>query len=212
MPECGERTGRKSLAVFVLVFGAFVGGSPATGEILIDSTGQEVDRALDAEVSRARELRMENLGEEFDVDESIEILQRITEQNPNYYRAWYNLALSYLKRNPDDSKLYLDAFDRAAKIQESDPDIKDGSLYNSYGWALLNAQQYVDAEEKLKRGLALEETNTSWTNSALHYNLGRLYFERGDYDRSARFLDVAIKEFGNPAAIELRAVLDGLKK
>jgi Tfp pilus assembly protein PilF len=189
----------------------FLAGATARAEMIVDSAGQTIDSALDEQVSEARELRMEKLTG-FDVDKSIAMLEAITRDNPNYFRAWYNLALSYLKRDSEDTKPALEAFQKAADIQAADPAIHDGSLYNSYGWTLLNAREYDAAEKNLLRGVELQDANSEWTNSALNYNLGRLYFERGDFVRAEDFLTVAITRYGNPAAVDLKAILDKTKK
>jgi Tfp pilus assembly protein PilF len=179
----------------------------ASAEIVVDSAGQKIDSALNEQVSRARELRMEQIPG-FDIDESIAILEGITRDNPTYFRAWYNLALSYLTKDGDDIDRALGAFQKAAEIEAADPDVRDGSLYNSYGWALLNARRYEEAEKALLAGMALSDSNSSWTNSALNYNLGRLYFEQGNFALAEKYLDVAVTTYGNPAAVDLRSVLD----
>ena len=119
-----------------------------------------------------------------------------------------NLALSYLKKDSENTKPALVAFQKAAEIEAADPNILDGSLYNSYGWALLNARQYEEAEKNLLTGLALGDSNTDWTNSAFNYNLGRLYFEQGNFPQANNYLTVAVTKYGNPAAVDLKAVLD----
>ena len=182
--------------------------TPAFAETIIDDFGQEVEKALHDRVSLARELRMENFGAAYDLDRSIELLEEITAAEPDYYRAWFNLALAHFKKDPENREAYLSAFKEADRIQTANEHIVDGSLYNTIGWILLNDRQYEESEEYLRKGLALQESNSEWTNAALLYNMGRLHFERLQYDQAEAFLDRAIDDYKNPQAIELKAILE----
>lgn len=181
-------------------------GAPHAGEIF-DAYGQRVDRSLDAVVSKARLMRMPNTTEPYDPALSVELLTGVVAENPDYYRAQYNLALSLLELSPEKPEAYLPAFDAAINLQEADPSVQDGSIYNTVGWLKLNMRDYASAEILLSEALSLEADNAVWTNSAATYNLGRLYFEQGDFVTSLEFLNVASTKYGNPAAIALKQIV-----
>jgi tetratricopeptide (TPR) repeat protein len=192
-----------------LLFMLFLLTGPGTalGGQIVDSVGQSVDPAVDQQVSDARLLRMPNMPDQYDPKRSVEMLQQIVAQHPDYYRARYNLALSQLELDPDHPDVYLPTFDQAVKIQLANPSIKDGSIFNTVGWLRLNMRDYDQAQDLFGHALTLAPNNTVWTNSATNYNLGRLYFERSDYTNSLKYLDVAADTYHNPAAISLRQVV-----
>ncbi|MGH6925650.1 MAG: hypothetical protein ACRED5_18130 [Propylenella sp.] len=198
------------IVALAILIAAFTPGTVVGGELIKDSTGQEVDSELDARLTNARSFRLK--GPNFDLDKSIVLLEEITREKADYYRAWYNLALAYLQKDPEDFEPIQKAFQTAADIQAKDPNIVDGSLYNSFGWALLNEGQYAAAEENLMLGLKLAETNSDWTNSALNYNLGRLYFEQGNIPSAEEYLGTAADRYKNGMAIELKAIIDKTRK
>lgn len=181
--------------------------APARGGQIIDSAGQPVDPAIDQQVSQARLLRMPNMPDQYDPKRSVELLQQIVAQHPDYYRARYNLALSQLELDPDHPDVYLPTFDQAVEIQLTNPSIRDGSIFNTVGWLRLNMRDYDKAQDLFGHALFLAPTNSVWTNSAANYNLGRLYFERSDYSDSLKYLNVAADTYHNPAAISLRQVV-----
>jgi tetratricopeptide (TPR) repeat protein len=208
-----DRTSLLRLAgaiVFALAIAAIGSGAASGGDLIKDSTGQEVDSDLDARVTEARSFRLK--GPNLDLDKSIALLEEITREKADYYRAWYNLALAYLQKDPENFEPIQKAFQTAADIQAKDPNIVDGSLYNSFGWALLNEGQYAAAEENLMLGLKLADTNSEWTNSALNYNLGRLYFEQGDIPSAEKYLGTAADRYKNGMAIELKSIIDKTKR
>ena len=79
--------GRISTSLGLIALALAVAVGVARAEMIVDSSGQKIDSALDARVSAARMLRMDQLPG-FDVDKSIAILEAITRDNPSYFRAW----------------------------------------------------------------------------------------------------------------------------
>ena len=177
----------------------------SVAQMKTDAFGQKVSKLDDKQVSKARDLRIPNYGAGFDIDKSISILTKIVEGKPSYYRAWYNLGLAYNANNNRDKS--SQAFNKAIGIQEAASDIKDGSIYNTFGWVLLNNREYENAEKILLKGLEFKNQNTKKTNSALFYNLGRLYFEMRVYPQSMKYLSASADTYGNPAAIELKEIV-----
>ncbi|MFZ1815286.1 MAG: tetratricopeptide repeat protein [Rhizobiaceae bacterium] len=192
----------------ILLLAAFPGNSIA-GQVR--TFGQMIDKNLNDQVSRARLLRLGVEGQPLDVDQSIEILTSVTNSNPGFYRAQYNLGLALLKKHPDQPEHFLPALEKAAEIETTDSNIKDGSIYNTLGWSLLTNLKYDEAETYLRKGLDYAASNSDWTNSALNFNMGRLYFETQRYDKAKKFLSVAADSYGNPTAIEMIATIDKLK-
>lgn len=198
----------KLVLACVIVVGSTLWAFP---QEMIDNFGQAVSRELDDQTTYARELRIKNYGREDNIDKSIVILNEIVNKKPDYYRAWYNLGLAYYSKHPDNPENSITALNMAINIQNKRIVRPDKSIFNTIGYIYLNSRRYDEAEKYLNIGLNIDDSN-KWTDSALLYNLGRLYFEKIQYDKSLEYLNRAIDEFGNPAAIELKAVVEKTKQ
>lgn len=182
--------------------------SQALAQPITDSVGQTVDAALDAQVALAREMRSENIPDKYDPAASVALLRQLVAGNPDYYRARFGLALSLYELDPDKRNEYMPEFERAMELEERLPEVTDGAIYNTVGWIEMNDRNYQSALPLLLRALSMGSTNQVWTNSAVNYNLGRLYLEMGDLKTSQEYLAVAATKFHNPAAVSLKAVVD----
>ena len=104
----------------------------------MESSGKKVDLAK----------TKQNSSDPRNRDEAESLLLDVTKRKPDYYRALYNLGLIYLDKNEPDKA--VDVLRKAKKIrdQQNLPD-NDGAIWNSLGWAYLNAGDLKHAEETL---------------------------------------------------------------
>jgi tetratricopeptide (TPR) repeat protein len=128
------------------------------------------------------------------------------------------LGLALFQRDETSFDEFVPVFEQAVKIETENPDINDPSIYNTIGYIYLNDRQYDKSGEYLTKGLDYFDDNNinvdecGYTNAALLYNMGRLNFERSDYEAAVGFLSKADKECNNPKARELLSVVDKLQK
>jgi tetratricopeptide (TPR) repeat protein len=183
---------------------------PTTAQTLLDF-GQTVSATAKANVDKARALRMGVNGQAADLRQSILILESVIKENPEYYRAWYNLGLAKLKAEPDNTAGFEAPLKKAIEIQESNTSIRDGSVYNTLGYGYLQNGDHKQAIDFLLKGLTVPG-NSDWTSSALHYNLGRLYYETQDFSRAEHYLSISRDKYGNPAAGQLLDSISKLQK
>ena len=86
-------------------------------------------------------------------EEAVPLLIDVTEQYPEFYFGWYNLALAYHGiGNPDSAKV---AYQRAIEL-EREMEQRDASLYNSYGYFLYQQGEYEQAKEQLQTALEIQ--------------------------------------------------------
>jgi tetratricopeptide (TPR) repeat protein len=97
------------------------------------------------EFARGRSLRRENR-----LPEAIAILERVVSASPEFYLAWFNLALAY--DDAGNAPLARRAYQRAVELERAQ-NVGDASLYNSYGFFLYRAKDYPAAIENLRRAL-----------------------------------------------------------
>lgn len=189
---------------FLLLCSALIAVSATSvesyAEIITDTFGQKVEANADAIVRQARELRLRSK-DDTDLDKSIALLKDIVKRYPEYYRAWYNLALVLYKKHDKLNEEIEQAYDTAIAIHKK-LNLKDGSVFNSAGWTYLNERSYEKAEKLLLQGLNFEAISTETTNALLFYNLGRLYFETGDSEKATTYLTKAVDK-RNPLAKQL---------
>jgi hypothetical protein len=102
---------------------------------------------LYAEFERARDLRRAG-----QVEPALEMLQGIVEQRPDFYLAWFNLALA--REAMDRPEEAVEAFERAVAL-EREQSLDDASLYNSYGYLLYRMARYEEAIPLLERAVEL---------------------------------------------------------
>ncbi|NOQ35939.1 MAG: tetratricopeptide repeat protein, partial [Methylococcaceae bacterium] len=92
---------------------------------------------------------------------SAKILQQVVETQPEFYLAWYHLALAY------DGLEELDkaetAFNTAIKLENS-KQLNDPRIYNAYGMFLLKQEKYKEAAEQFKKEKRLKSASQSMLN------------------------------------------------
>lgn len=162
------------VAAFAL---ALTAGPAAAQETAPDKFGQSVSEPVKAAVLSARRLRHPG-GKEADqakddAARAADALERVVGDHPDYFRAWFNLALA--RNEAGDYAGAKQAFEAAATLRDR-LSIPDVTLFNSAGWAALNNGDYVAAERWLVRALADEDQASQRTRAAIHYNLAKTYF------------------------------------
>ena len=131
-------------------------------------------------------------------------LKALTENEPDYYRAWHNLGLAY--QNQGEPREALKAFEEARKIREKE-NIKDYSILNSTGWTHLNLGEFDKAEALFNQVLEHESKNSPIIQRTLN-NLGYLYLQKGETDRAAFYLTKSLTEYKSPGAEKLLALVE----
>jgi len=97
--------------------------------------------------NRARKLRQEG-----NAAEAIPQLKEVVRLKPDFYLGWFNLALAYDERG--DFPAAKTAYESAIQL-ESKGQLRDASLYNSYGYFLFRNKKYPEAIANLKHALKL---------------------------------------------------------
>lgn len=94
------------------------------------------------------------------------ILTNITLQNPQFFMAWYKLAVLYFDRNK--LKKAIGALDQALKISQK------GFVYNLYGLVLVRKLKFEEAVSYFKEAIKLDPQDPSpWINLAMAYEKGK---------------------------------------
>lgn len=76
------------------------------------------------------------------------MLEQVIEQQPEFYKAWVNLALAY--EAMDENKKAESAFNFAIKLDKSKK-LNNDSLYNAYGMFLFKQERYKEAGEQFEK-------------------------------------------------------------
>jgi tetratricopeptide (TPR) repeat protein len=101
--------------------------------------------------SHGRMLRKEGLFEE-----AIALLEEVTSEDPEFYLAWYNLALAY------DEIRWIEpaehAYQRAIELEPLGSS-RDASVYEAYGYFLFNNDSFAEAIPILEKALMFNPEN-----------------------------------------------------
>ncbi|MEX3008542.1 tetratricopeptide repeat protein [Hoeflea sp. TYP-13] len=189
-----------ALAVAVLSF------SQAAAQ---DKFGQTVPAALEKKVLEARQMRLPYRKEVYDPKESARMLEEVIAVKPDYYRAHFNLGLTY--HELDDYEKSTESFDRAIKIQK-EQGIDDATLFNTAGWVSLKNGDFRRAELLLKRAETMTKGTNTYTEGAVHGNLGQLYFLTQRFDEAQRHLTISRDEFGSKESAYYLDLIDKTQK
>lgn len=196
-----KRTFGFALAAILLI------GSPAGAEP--DKFGQDVPKALERQVLQARLMRLPYQKDEYDPENSERILLRVIERKPDYYRAHFNLGLTYHELG--DYEKAVDAFDAAMRIRDEQR-IDDFTLINTAGWSSLKNGDFPRAERLLLQAEKLTEGTDTYTEGAVHGNLGELYFLTQRFDEAERHLTIASDQFGSREAAYYLELINRTRK
>ena len=162
-----------------------------------DKFGQTVPEALENKVLEARDKRLPYNKQNYDPKESVRMLEEAVAENPQYYRAYFNLGLAYHELG--DYPKSTEAFDAALKIRE-EQEIDDATLLNTAGWVSLKNGDFQRAETLLKRAEAETRGTDTFTEGAVQSNLGQVYFLTQRFDLAERHLTIARDRFDSKEA------------
>ena len=134
-----------------------------------------------------------------ELNDAIERLRSLTQDQPDYYLAHYNLALAYV--NKKEFGEAIESFTRALEIKQAFA-IPEATIYNSIGWAYLLKGDYSRSEEYLLIGTEKENQDilSQRSKQKLFNNIGLLYMNRGDPELSEKYLRQAAEEYGSSLA------------
>jgi len=126
-------------------------------EELANKAQKGIPQEVFAEFERGRQLRKTG-----QIAGAIKSLTAATEKQPDFYLAWYNLALAYMATN-DHGK--TDAAFKKAVEYEQLQSLRDASLYNSYGWFLYLNKRYDEAVKIFERALVIDPNHPKAKNN-----------------------------------------------
>ncbi|RZA06397.1 MAG: tetratricopeptide repeat protein [Moraxellaceae bacterium] len=136
-------------------------------------------------------------------NESIELLLPIAKREPDYYRAMYQLALACAERAQSASKQPKDienadkwfrmAIAQKEQLQAAGKPLDEYTIYNSYGWFLIENGRFKEAEASLLKGLAeLDKLPSATSRQRVLNNLSLVYKRQGRFNEAADLSKKAI--------------------
>ena len=173
---------------------ALLAFGPATAA---DKFGQDVPNRLEEMVLQARLMRLPYQKDVYDPKRSAQILEEVIAAKPDYYRAHFNLGLTYHELG--DYEKSTVAFDNALRIRR-EQQIDDFTLVNTAGWVSLKNGDLGRAERLLLLAAKLTKGTDTYTEGAVHSNLGEVYFLTQRFDDARTHLKIASEQFGSKEA------------
>jgi Tfp pilus assembly protein PilF len=143
-------------------------------------------------------------------NESIDLLLPIAKREPEYYRAMYQLALACAERAQSASKQPKDienadkwfriAIAQKEQLQAAGKPLDEYTIYNSYGWFLIENGRFKEAEASLLKGLnELDKLPSVTSRQRVLNNLSLVYKQQGRLKEAADLSKKAI-ELGSATA------------
>jgi len=129
-----------------------------------------------ARIDHARQLRLDG-----NAGQSIQALQGVMANDPSNFRGQYNLALALAENNQKDAA--ISAFEKAVDLGEKQG-VPDATVYNSYGWFLMQQGKYAAAERQFKTGTKYIDKLSDKSRQRLLNNLGLLYMQTDQLDKA----------------------------
>ena len=149
-------------------------------------------------VDQAKSLRLERK-----FDAAIEQLKPLIKREPEYYRAMYQLALACAERaqsadkqagdieNAD--KWFRTAIAQKERLSAVGKPLNEYTIYNSYGWFLMETGHFKEAEASLLKGLnEIDKLPTVQSQQRVLNNLAIVYKRQGRFDEAADLSKKAI--------------------
>ncbi len=115
---------------------------------LADHAKKEIPKEIYADFEHGRQLRKTG-----QAAEAAKILTAVTQKQPDFYLAWYNLALAFMAMGADNQ---ADAAFKKAAAYEQSQALRDASIYNSYGWFLYLNKRYDEAVKAFEQALLID--------------------------------------------------------
>lgn len=155
-----------------------------------DKYQQEISADVVVELEKGRQLRRAGKFED-----ATKKLSAITDSQPDYFLAQYNLALAHAQS--EDYEQAVMAFEEALRIRE-EQGIAEATVYNSAAWTYMLAGDYNRSEQLFKIALKGEnqELLSKESKRRLLNNVGLLYMYMGDLGQSREHLQKADSVYG----------------
>ena len=168
-------------------------------------------------VDLAKSLRLQHK-----FDESIALLKPVIQNQPQYYRAMYQLALVCAERaqslSADENDIAnADKWFRSAialhdQLDAAGTPLNEHTIYNSYGWFLIENGRFKEAETiLLKAANEIEKLPSAQSKQKVLNNLAIIYKQQGRFDEAAALLKKA-SGFGSPTAEKNLIEVQQMKK
>ncbi len=149
-------------------------------------------------VDKAKTLRLERK-----YDDSINLLLPLVKREPEYYRAMYQLALACAERaqsafkQPKDienaDKWFRMAIAEKERLRAAGKPLNEYTIYNSYGWFLMEVGRFKDAEASLLKGLnELDKLPSVQSQQRVLNNLAIVYKRQGRFNEATELSKKAI--------------------
>jgi formylglycine-generating enzyme required for sulfatase activity len=127
-----------------------------------------------------REARLEG-----DLNTSIQLLEYLLQERPDYYLAHYNLALSLALQKKYDKA--IKSFENAMRVREK-KGINEATIFNSFGWTYFLNGNYEMAKKLLLEGIENQANLSIQSKGILFNNLGLVYMAEGEIQLSKKWL------------------------
>ena len=156
-------------------------------------------------VDQAKALRLDRK-----FDEAIEQLKPLVRREPGYYRAIYQLALACAERAQIPSrkdedvknadKWFLAVIAEKERLNSLGTPLNEYTIYNSYGWFLMENGRFREAEASLQKGLnELDKLPSVQSQQRVLNNLAIVYKRQGRFEEAAELSKRAMA-LGSPTA------------
>lgn len=144
-----------------------------------------------------------------DLDHARKLLEQLTRQYPDYYRAVYNLGLAYA--DAGEPKKAVETLLKADALRKRLA-IDDPTLDNSIGWAYLLDWQYAKAEEYFALSLKNVNQLPKSSQARLYNNYAQLKIYQNNYPDAQKYLTLSTAKGSAVAEQTLRQLSPQLAK
>lgn len=162
---------------------AFVLASSAAAVHAQDKFQAHIERSAVTRLDQAVAVRRAG-----DLDNARKLLEQLTLQYPDYYRAVYNLGLAYA--DAGEPKKAVETLLKADALRKRLA-IDDPTLDNSIGWAYLLDWQYAKAEEYFARSLKNVNQLPKSSQARLYNNYAQLKIYQNNYPDAQKYLKLS---------------------
>jgi Flp pilus assembly protein TadD len=129
-----------------------------------------------------------------------QILKRVLAEQPDHFRATYNLGLAYSQAGRQEEAIAT--LSKAATLREKS-DVQDFSIYSTLGWLQMQAGDYREAEKTFLIGVENKDALKPLSRGLLLNNLGALYLSQGQTAKAEPLFSEAAKNGNNLARTNL---------
>lgn len=123
-----------------------------------------------------------------DLEQARKLLQQLTAQYPEYYRALYNLGLVYA--DAGEPKKAVETLLKADGLRKR-LGVDDPTLDNSIGWAYLLSGQYGKADEYFALSLQNVNQMPKSSQARLYNNYAQLRIYQSNYSDAEKYLKLS---------------------